>query len=423
MKIFEKTSKIKIPNFVKSYSPVIGLGGVGAGTGAAIGAREDSSFSPLKGAAGGALLGAAYGGVVKKGISDLKKASKEWDDVFGGFKGDYGDFSGGFKGDFRGSGGSSAFARRTVDLGADLKNLHLNKAKIKTKKEVKKQYRNMARRYHPDVNPKGEEKFKRIAGSWENIQGTSWYEKLAKLKKENYKMKYFEKNAAFDPKRLIGPAVGAAALGTLGYATADKEDKISAGISTGVLGGIVGLAFKGKGGLLPKGSKGPKRKSFFEDMAEKMNPLDETEKVLEKSREEMKKVDSMRSAIKTHTTTKGDFKYKDALKMTKEKKAAFLAEMTKLAVFFEKTEKDLTNKELQKELRRGYFSGGLDQTAFGGMAGAYTQSFLGKVGKRPWKGLAVGAAAGLALTPVSNVLDKKDILKEVDRRKKNPGYK
>lgn len=328
MEFFEKEAKIKIPNFVKSYSPVIGLGAIGAGTGAAVGGREDSSFSPLKGAIGGGLIGAAYGGVAKKGWNDMKKATQDFDDAFKG----YGDFGGSFKGDFGGFkggyGGSGSVARKTVDLGADLKNLHLNKGKIKTKKEVKKQYRDMARRYHPDVNPKGEEQFKRIAGSWENIQGTSWYEKLAKLKKENYKMKYFDKNAAFDPKRLVGPAVGAAALGTLGYATAEKEDKMTAGITSGILGGVVGLAFKGKGGPI---TKGPKRKSFFDDMAAKMNPLDETEKVLEKSREEMKKVDSMRSAIKTHTTTKGEFKYKDALKMTKEKRAAFLAEMTKLA--------------------------------------------------------------------------------------------
>jgi predicted nucleic-acid-binding protein len=104
-----------------------------------------------------------------------------------------------------------------------------------------------------------------------------------------------------------------------------EKEKIPAAISTGILGGMVGMAFKGKRGPTPKG------KSFLERLSEKMNPLDETEKILEKSRRAMEESDAMKKAIKTHTTTKSDFKYKDALKMTKEKRAAFLAEVTKLA--------------------------------------------------------------------------------------------
>ncbi len=134
-------------------------------------------------------------------------------------------------------------------------------------------------------------------------------------------MKYFEK-IAFDPKRLIGPVAGAAALGTLGYATAKKESKVSAGISTGILGGVIGMAFSGKRGSLPK------RKSFFEGLGEKMNPLDASEKVLEKSRKAMEEIDKRKMAIKTHTTTKGEFKYTDALKYTREKKAKFIDVLT-----------------------------------------------------------------------------------------------
>lgn len=218
-------------------------------------------------------------------------------------------------------------------------------------------------------------------------------------------MKYFEK-LAFDPKSLIGPTIGATAFGLSGYAGAEPGKEWTAGIGSAMVGGVVGAGVQAWARKLKESGKA--LKSIMSEQGG-----GSTEAVLQKSREVMEALEKQQAKIKSHVTTKSKFKYKEALKMTKEKRAAF----------FEKTEKDLTNKDLQKELRKGYFAGGLGQTASGGIMGAYAQSFLGKVGKRPWKGLAVGAAAGLALTPVSNILEKKDILKEVDRRKKHPGYK
>jgi hypothetical protein len=316
-------------------------------------------------------------------------------------------------------------------------------------------------------------------------------------------MKYFEK-VAFDPKRLIGPTVGATSFGLTGYAGAEPGKEWQSAAGSALMGGVVGAGVQAWMRKLKDTTK------TLKSIMSEQGGGGSTEAILQKSREAMEALEKQEAKIKSHVTAKSEFKYTDALKMTKEKRASFLDIVTgkkikqlgkltkryekalkhhsskidqaretrnvtealtaannsmralkkldelnfktgieqlkrigvlggaavgvsagagaiagrnKKAAFFEKTEKDLTNKELQKELRRGYFAGGLSQTAGGGVMGAYIQSFLGKVGKRPVKGLALGAAAGLALTPVSNILDKKDILKEVDRRKKHPGYK
>ena len=57
----------------------------------------------------------------------------------------------------------------------------------------------------------------------------------------------------------------------------------------------------------------------------------EVDSVLEKSKKVMEKLKKQEEKIKTHVTTKSDFKYTDALKITKEKKAAFIKEIVKIA--------------------------------------------------------------------------------------------
>lgn len=218
-------------------------------------------------------------------------------------------------------------------------------------------------------------------------------------------MKFFEKQSAFDPKRLIGPAVGAASLGTLGYVTGEKDKKISAAVSTGVLGGVIGLAFKGRRGPVTKG------KSFFERLSEKANPLDETEKILEKSRKAMEEIDKRKMAIKTHRTTKSSFKYEDALKHTKEKRSSFLAETKKILTgkniksAIEEKEKhwkiiDQNRRNLLNRIKNEP-SAIVNIIPMTGAASAYLKAhkrykkeLLKTVGS--WTGIGVGTAAGAA---------------------------
>ena len=51
-----------------------------------------------------------------------------------------------------------------------------------SKEEVKKAYRSLAMRYHPDLNPNGKEKFKEIVEAYEIING------YRKTKKQNKKL-------------------------------------------------------------------------------------------------------------------------------------------------------------------------------------------------------------------------------------------
>jgi hypothetical protein len=210
-------------------------------------------------------------------------------------------------------------------------------------------------------------------------------------------MKYFEK-IAFDPKLLIGPAVGAASLGTLGYVTAEKEDKVKSAIGSGVVGGIVGMAF---GGLRHTSSK---RKKFFESFSEKMNPLDESEKILEKSRRAMEEIDKREMAIKAHITTKGEFKYTDALKLTREKKAKFIDVLTGKKIRelgkLEKRYQKALDYHLQKSGRDVEVSESL--TNIGNSMKAYKKKYTTRNKKYieqlkttgAWGGIGVGTAAG-----------------------------
>ena len=51
-----------------------------------------------------------------------------------------------------------------------------------TEEEIKKSYRNLSKKYHPDVNPNGDEKFKEIAEAYETLSDKNKREKYNSLK-------------------------------------------------------------------------------------------------------------------------------------------------------------------------------------------------------------------------------------------------
>ncbi len=57
--------------------------------------------------------------------------------------------------------------------------LDIDLSKITTKKELNSQYRKLAKKYHPDINPDGDEMFKKINDAMEQLKASDWYEKLA----------------------------------------------------------------------------------------------------------------------------------------------------------------------------------------------------------------------------------------------------
>ncbi|KYK22670.1 hypothetical protein AYK24_00150 [Thermoplasmatales archaeon SG8-52-4] len=234
-------------------------------------------------------------------------------------------------------------------------------------------------------------------------------------------MKYFEKNAASGsiglwpvPKNLAGAAIGATIFGLSGYSDADKDNKWTSTASSALLGGVLGAGAQGAARAMKKSFKTSLK--MTKNMSKKDNPLGQylsegVDPAVEKSKRVMDKLKRQEDKIRSHKASKSGFMYEDAVKYVREKKAAT----------FRVSEKDLTNKELQHELRRPYFEGSLQNMAFGGTFGA-TASLLNK-GKSYGKNLLTGVAAGLIATPIVNALDKKDILKEVDRRKKHKGYR
>ena len=137
-------------------------------------------------------------------------------------------------------------------------------------------------------------------------------------------MKYFEK-LAFDPKSLIGPAIGATSFGLSGYAASEKGKEWPSAVGAAIVGGVVG---KGVQSYVKTLKKGMGRKGFFGGLFEDKTYEDF---VVERSQKLMRELDIQKDKIKYHRPVKSTFKYKDALKMTKEKKAAFLDDTIKLA--------------------------------------------------------------------------------------------
>jgi hypothetical protein len=127
------------------------------------------------------------------------------------------------------------------------------------------------------------------------------------------------KKAAFDPKRLIGPTLGAATLGLSGYAGAEKGKELPSAISSAVFGGIIGAGAQAWVRKLKEATK------VFKSMGS-MPGFEGggTEDILQKSRAAIEALDRQQAKIKSHVATKSDFKYTDALKMTRQKRAAFL---------------------------------------------------------------------------------------------------
>ena len=158
------------------------------------------------GAIVGALGGAAYGGtlghMVYKGkqaeaaerarraaerarreerwrqkYQEYQEQQKHWED----FKQQYQN---------HGTGGGSSY-RRPTSAGAfdahkkNFDNLAgVNFDTFKTKAEATKAFRTAAKKYHPDLNPKGEDQFKTLNNAWEALRNSSAFDKLAFLVKQ-----------------------------------------------------------------------------------------------------------------------------------------------------------------------------------------------------------------------------------------------
>jgi hypothetical protein len=130
-------------------------------------------------------------------------------------------------------------------------------------------------------------------------------------------MKYFDKLGVFNPKSLIGPTVGATAFGLSGYAGAEPGKEWQSAAGSALFGGVVGAGVQ----AWVRKSKDA-TKTFKSIMAEQGGGS--TEAILQKSRKVMEDLERQQAKIKSHIPIKSEFKYTDALKMTKEKKAAFL---------------------------------------------------------------------------------------------------
>ena len=133
-------------------------------------------------------------------------------------------------------------------------------------------------------------------------------------------MKYSEKQAAFDPKKIIGPAAGATIFGLSGYAGAEKGKELPSTLVSAATGAVIGMGTQAW--VKRWKESGKALKSFASEHGEGIDP------VIQKSKDVMETLKKQEAKIKSHVATKSKFKYKEALKMTKEKKAAFLDILT-----------------------------------------------------------------------------------------------
>lgn len=89
--------------------------------------------------------------------------------------------------------GQNSGSNRTTPNNDIFKKFGITPNQFKTKKEFNSWYRQQAKKYHPDINPNGETKFKEINNFADSVRNSNWYEHLA-----FERMKYFEKVAAYE---------------------------------------------------------------------------------------------------------------------------------------------------------------------------------------------------------------------------------
>lgn len=231
----------KLKQGLKEGGKILGLGGVSGLIGAGIGASEGVKYNqgglfkkPTKGKEERkknikhfALVGGALGalGIPALYIGAKGKLGRKWYESVG---------SAGAKARKHPSDFKDMFKEHDIDL-----------KKIKTKEQFTKTYRNLAKKYHPDVNktPGAEEKFKDINNAVENLRKSDWYEKLALL----LDSLGFEKFAE-DKNRAVETGLGAG-IGSLAY---DAGKGALATGKGGLKAGLKSMAEKagGKGNLV-----------------------------------------------------------------------------------------------------------------------------------------------------------------------------
>jgi len=168
-----------------AYRRVATGAGAGSGLGAAGGAvayekdpkksKAENAKSRKRWALAGAISGGAIGGMQGFGYhkqkafhENMRDSRRQWEDHFR-------------QGRHSGSGGRnndwSGFGHYKPDHGPHLKHLNLH-GKEKTKMEVKRAYREAAKKAHPDMGG-SEEKMKHVNNAYDNIQKSDWFDKLA----------------------------------------------------------------------------------------------------------------------------------------------------------------------------------------------------------------------------------------------------
>lgn len=100
-----------------------------------------------------------------------------------------------------------------------LNELNAKEENFKTKKDVSKHYRELAKKFHPDVNkaPDATQKFQKINNAMDNLKTTDWYDRLAFYKEELMEKVAKQKDNTNDPFRAAkSVAVAEVAGHTLG---------------------------------------------------------------------------------------------------------------------------------------------------------------------------------------------------------------
>lgn len=190
----------------------------------------------IAGGLGGAAMGTGFGHLSHIGKVNDARYEQNWEDIHNAWK-NYRSSGSGNAG--RASTGNFHTAKSTFD---DLAGVKFDS--FKTKGEVAKAYRRAATKYHPDVNPHGEEMMKKLNNAWDAIKNSDAFSKLAfwLQQKEMEKQASMEKTAKdLMIELLTKEAAEAKVFDSKTPLSLKKKVTIGAGVA-----GAAGLAYGGK---------------------------------------------------------------------------------------------------------------------------------------------------------------------------------